>query len=78
MKQKLTGAQIAGRAKTREDKYDSYIYKVLKQVHPEMSLSKQAMEVMNEFCHDTFERLMQEASNLINLRPKETLGAREV
>ena len=75
----LSAAQIAGRAKTRQEKYDNYIYKVLKQVHPEMSLSKQAMEVMNEFCHDTFDRLMQEAANLLNLKNKKvTLEAREV
>ncbi len=34
----------------------SYIYKVLKQVHPETGVSKKAMGILNSFVNDTFVR----------------------
>ena len=33
----------------RTESYSSYIYKVLKQVHPDTGISKKAMSIMNEF-----------------------------
>jgi len=39
------------------DYSNSYIYKVLKQVHPDTGISNKAMSIMNSFVNDIFERL---------------------
>ena len=64
--------------KLKQNNYKTYIYKVLKQVHPEMSVSKEGMDVMNEFVHDTFILIMDEASRLCKMANKKTLTAREI
>ncbi len=55
-----------------------YIYKVLKQVHPEVGVSKKAMEVLNSFVVDVFDRICDEASKLCKYSERQTLGAREI
>uniref|UniRef100_A0A7S2I1F2 Core Histone H2A/H2B/H3 domain-containing protein n=1 Tax=Alexandrium andersonii TaxID=327968 RepID=A0A7S2I1F2_9DINO len=65
------------RAKGRQS-YAGYIYKVLKQVHPKLKISKQAMGVMESCVNDTFERLAGEANRLLRNAKKETMTSREV
>ena len=43
--------------KTRET-YSLYIYKVLKQVHPETGISSKAMSILNNFVNDIFNELL--------------------
>ena len=43
--------------KKSKESYSSYIYKVLKQVHPDTGISKKGMVVMCGFIQDIFERL---------------------
>src|SRR5688572_27190708 len=62
----------------RVESYSSYIYKVLKQVHPETGISKRGMGVMNSFMNDIFERLALEASRLARYNKKATLSSREI
>ena len=57
------GARKAPR-KARKQTYGIYIYKVLKQVHPDVGVSIKAMSIMNSFVNDVFERLAGEASRL--------------
>ena len=45
------------RSKKRTESYSSYIYKVLKQVHPDTGISSKAMSIMNSFINDAFERI---------------------
>ncbi|ODM86594.1 putative histone H2B type 2-D [Orchesella cincta] len=45
--------------------YAIYIYKVLKQVHPDTGVSSKAMSIMNSFVNDIFERIAAEASVLL-------------
>ena len=52
------------RKKKRVESYSSYIYKVLKQVHPDTGVSSKAMSIMNSFVNDLFERIAAEASKL--------------
>ncbi len=52
----------------RKETYSSYIYKVLKQVHPDTGISNKAMNIMNSFVNDIFERIASESSKL----PSET------
>ncbi|KAJ7172453.1 histone-fold-containing protein [Mycena filopes] len=51
------------RKKARKETYSSYIYKVLKQVHPDTGISNKAMAILNSFVNDIFERIASEASS---------------
>ena len=66
------------RHKRKVESYGIYIYKVLKQVHPETGISKKAMSIMNSFINDSFERIAMEASKLVRYNKKHTLSSREV
>ncbi|XP_023278133.1 histone H2B 1/2-like [Seriola lalandi dorsalis] len=50
--------------KTRKESYAIYVYKVLKQVHPDTGISSKAMSIMNSFVSDIFERIAGESSRL--------------
>ena len=52
------------RKRKRKESYAIYIYKVLKQVHPDTGISSKAMSIMNSFVNDLFERIAAEASKL--------------
>ena len=71
---KATGKRTA----KRTESYASYIYKVLKQVHPETGISKKGMSVMNSFINDIFERIASEAGKLARYNGKSTLTSREI
>ncbi|XP_033096182.1 late histone H2B.L4-like [Anneissia japonica] len=64
--------------KTRKESYNIYIYKVLKQVHPDTGISSRAMGIMNSFVNDIFERIAAEASRLAQYNKKSTISSREV
>ena len=66
------------RNKKRVESYSTYIYKVLKQVHPDTGISKRGMSIMNSFINDIFERLAVEAGKLARYNKKSTLSSREV
>jgi histone H2B len=62
----------------RSESYGSYIYKVLKQVHPDTGISKKGMSIMNSFINDIFERIAGEAGKLATYSKKSTLSSREI
>ena len=62
----------------RSESFNLYIFKVLKQVHPQIGMSKKAMSVMNSFVLDTFERVAAEAGKLCAYNKKKTMDARAV
>ena len=66
------------RNKKRVESYSSYIYKVLKQVHPDTGISKKGMPIMNSFINDIFERIATEAGKLATYNKKATLSSREI
>jgi len=66
------------RRKTRKETYSSYIYKVLKQVHPDTGISNKAMAILNSFVNDIFERIASEASKLAAYSKKSTISSREI
>ena len=76
----VRGRPIGGkrRTKRRVESFGLYIYKVLKQVHPDIGISKKAMGIMNSFINDTFDRLSTEASKLVRYNRKRTLSSREI
>lgn len=77
---KKAGAKKGGKArsKKRSESWGTYIFRVLKQVHPETGISKKAMSIMNSFIGDVFERLCAESARLSRYSSKATLSSREV
>ena len=75
-KQKKGGEQK--QKKRRTETFSVYIYRVLKQVHPETGISKRSMNIMNSFINDIFEKIALEASKLVRYNKKHTLSSREV
>ena len=66
------------RHKKRKETYAIYIYKVLKQVHPDTGISSKAMSIMNSFVNDIFERIANEASKLAHHNGRSTISSREI
>ncbi|XP_033108063.1 histone H2B, gonadal-like [Anneissia japonica] len=66
------------RKRKRKESYSIYIYKVLKQVHPDTGISSRAMGIMNSFVNDIFERIAGEASRQAHYNKKSTITSREV
>ena len=66
------------KSKKRTESYSTYIYKVLKQVHPDTGISNKAMSIMNSFINDVFEKIATEASRLARYNKKTTLSSREI
>lgn len=81
---KKAGKKSAGRTgdkkrkRRRKETYSSYIYKVLKQVHPDTGVSSKAMSIMNSFVNDIFERIAAEASRLAHYNKRSTITSREI
>ncbi|KAK4370588.1 hypothetical protein RND71_010063 [Anisodus tanguticus] len=79
---KDAGAAGADKKKKRSKKsvetYKIYIFKVLKQVHPDIGISSKAMGIMNSFINDIFEKLAQESSRLARYNKKPTITSREI
>ncbi|XP_058443441.1 histone H2B [Malaya genurostris] len=63
---------------SRKESYAIYIYKVLKQVHPDTGVSSKAMSIMNSFVNDIFERIASEASRLAHYNKRSTITSREI
>lgn len=64
--------------KKRKESYAIYIYKVLKQVHPDTGVSSKAMSIMNSFVNDIFERIAAESSRLAQYNKRSTITSREI
>eukprot|EP01018_Ginkgo_biloba_P015918 Gb_25549 [translate_table: standard] len=66
------------KAKRNVETYKIYIFKVLKQVHPDIGISSKAMGIMNSFINDIFEKMANEASRLARYNKKPTVTSREI
>uniref|UniRef100_UPI00358F98D3 histone H2B-like n=1 Tax=Myxine glutinosa TaxID=7769 RepID=UPI00358F98D3 len=66
------------RRSKRKESYAAYIYKVLKQVHPDTGISSKAMSIMNSFVNDIFERIAMEAARLAHYNHHVTITSREI
>ena len=76
---KKTVAKGGSKAKkSKTETYKIYIYKVLKQVHPDTGISSKAMSIMNSFINDIFEKIATEASKLARYNKKPTVTSREI
>ncbi|PIA32368.1 hypothetical protein AQUCO_04500161v1 [Aquilegia coerulea] len=73
-----SGDKKKKRSKKNVETYKIYIFKVLKQVHPDIGISSKAMGIMNSFINDIFEKLAQESSRLARYNKKPTITSREI
>lgn len=64
--------------KKNYNNYGSFIYKVLKQVHPDTGISNKAMGIMNSFVADIFEKVATEAGRLARYNKRQTISSREI
>ena len=90
-RQQPIGAQPRGRGRPKKDgsdpkrskkanfgKWKSYVYKVLKQVHPDIGISSKSMNIMESFVNDVFERIAAEASRLARYSRQSTILPRDI
>ena len=76
---KTAPADKKGKRRTkRKESFSIYVYKVLKQVHPDTGISSKAMSIMNSFVNDVFERIANEAQRLAQYNRKHTISSREI
>ena len=81
-KEKKTAAKSADGKKARKHKavesYKVYLYKVLKQVHPDVGVSSKAMSILNSMMNDMFDKVATEAAKLSRYSKKPTITSREI
>ncbi|XP_061173800.1 late histone H2B.L4-like [Saccostrea echinata] len=66
------------RTKKRKESFKVYIFRVMRQVHPELTMSNRAMGIMNSFVIDIFERIASEASKLAKYNRRPTMNSRDI
>lgn len=66
------------KAKSQNDKCSKQIYKVMKQVHPDVGISSKGMNIVNSFVTDVFEKLAQEASRLVQREKRHVMTSRDI
>jgi len=66
------------RKKQNTESYGIYIRKVLKQVHGDVSISKDAIAIMDRFVNDIFRKIAEEAGRLTKYSKKRTLTSKEM
>jgi len=64
--------------KNKAETYSVYIYRVLKQVHPDTGISKRSMSIINSFINDLFDKICSEAGKLVKYNKRQTLSSREI
>ena len=75
---KAEGEKKKKKKRKSKQSFSTYIYKVLKQVHKDIGISKPAMSIMNSFVNDIFERIATEGGRLVRATKKATLSSREI
>ena len=64
--------------KRKPETYSTFIYKVLKQVHPDIGISSKSMSVMNSMSNDLFQKLAAEASKLARYDKRLSITSRDI
>mmetsp|Transcript_21643 Transcript_21643/g.26664 ORF Transcript_21643/g.26664 Transcript_21643/m.26664 type:complete len:129 (+) Transcript_21643:57-443(+) len=77
-KKRKPKSRVGGKYNPRRNNYGIYIYRVVKDVHPNLGITKKAMGILNSFCLDTLTRVGNEASILCNYMGKKTLQVKDV
>lgn len=78
---KAGGAAVAEKKKRKKRHYNSfstYIYKVLKQVHPDTGISSKGMAIMNSFIDDMCDKISSQAAKMANYNKRKTMVSRDI
>jgi len=73
-----SGVKKDKRRKARKETYGRYMFKVLKQVHPDAGITRCAMDIMNAFVQDILYRVGQEGGNLVRKQKAQTISSRDI
>ena len=73
------GAKKGSKAKKKNyESYSTFIYKVLKQIHPDTGISSKAMSVMDSLSNDLFQKLAAEAGKLAQYNKRSSITSRDI
>lgn len=61
-----------------QNSFQTYIYRVLKEVKPELGVSKKAMGLINDLLVELFDKVMTESRHLMIHSKKNTLSSKEI
>ena len=68
-----------GRSETNQPKLQAYIYKILKQVHPDLGISQKAMAIVNDLLSTALRKILNEVPVLLDsVCPKKSVTSREI
>lgn len=76
--QKDSRADRKRKRKRRERNFSIFIFRVLKELHHDRSISVKAMAAMNSFMNDCFQRIASEASRLIRYNNRSTITSNDI
>ena len=74
----MTKSDGISRPKVEKSTFTTYIYRVKKQVHPDLNISKSSMKVIESFINDFFNRISKEASTLMTSAGNKILREQDV
>lgn len=66
------------RSKKIKQGFSIYIHRVLKEFHPNITISKKSMSIVNSFVNNMFEKIAFEASRLARYNKRLTIGSLEI
>ena len=69
---------VKGGKRRGDPTYASYLHKVLKQVHPELSIKKNAIMAIDGIMKDCFDRVVHESAIVARGAKKSTLSSKHV
>lgn len=74
-------AQKSGKKKIKlrdSNSFQTYIFRVMKEIKPELGISKKGIELINNIVVELFEKIMKEARDLTIFTKKQTLSSKEI
>ena len=78
-KQPIVEEEVKERKKSKcFSSFKTFIYKILKASHKDLSISEKGMEILESILKDIFEKLAKECSLLAKYRKAHTIGIQEV
>ena len=73
-KNQVRRKRVQRRARYRSS-YSTKILRILREMHPKLSLSKQSVSVVNSLVSDTIDCILNEAGKLLSIARKQTLNS---
>ena len=73
-----TSGKATKKRKQDASNFKTYIARVLRQVHPKLTISKRSVQILNSLVQDSFEKISEEAQRLVKRNKRQTLTSREV